>query len=558
LPLQNKLASVKNKQRTGHSPEVENILLKKRILKLESKIAALELINSLPSTSNNLYNDILDNIPLAILSLDTDGYLQLANISFSKLFDFDKTKLNTRIHINKFSPFKGTVLIKKINKLLDNQMQFDHEIKIGEIGNKESRFRSRGITILSDNDEVISYMIIIGDITKRKLAESNHIKAKEKAEEANMLKTAFLSNLSHEIRTPLNHILGFLELLLIDDISGEEREEYSTIVRGSSEVLLKRIDDIIDISKIETGQMDISKEKVNVIDFLVELFEDCKSLRSKYKRETVDFKINTLHDYTDIVLLTDPVKLRQILFSFIDNAFIFTQEGKVEIGFTIKDKNGICFYVKDTGVGIDSKHHESIFEHFRQVDNSSTRKIGGAGLGLAISRGLSQLLNGNISMQSKSGFGSAFYLSLPESIISLETKFISHSPADNIYDWKNSTILIAEYEEVDYNLLKVILSKTNAKLLRAKTGDEAIRIYHENKPDLILINFDLPVINGEEFAKIIKSKNSMIPIIAQIDFANEEDIKKSRNAGIDKLITKPIQKSNLLSTINDLIINSWF
>ncbi len=549
---------MKNKQRTGHSPEVENILLKKRILKLESKIAALELINSLPSTSNHLYNDILDNIPLAILSLDTDGYLQLANISFSKLFDFDKTKLNTRIHINKFAPFKGTVLIKKINKLLDNQMQFDHEIKLGEIGNKDSRFRSRGITILSDDDEVISYMIIIGDITKRKLAESNLIKAKEKAEEANMLKTAFLSNLSHEIRTPLNHILGFLELLLIDDISDEEREEYSTIVRGSSEVLLKRIDDIIDISKIETGQMDISKEKVNVIEFLGELFEECNALRTKYKREAVDFTVNTLHDYTDIVLLTDPVKLRQILFSFIDNAFIFTQEGKVEIGFNIKDKNGISFYVKDTGIGIDEKYHESIFEHFRQVDNSSTRKIGGSGLGLAISRGLSQLLNGSISMQSKPGVGSAFYLNLPESIISLETKFVSHSAVDSIYDWKNSTILIAEYEEVDYNLLKVMLGKTNARLLRAKTGDEAIRLYHENKPDLILINFDLPVINGEEFAKIIKSKNSMIPIIAQIDFANEDDIKKSRNAGIDKLITKPIQKSNLLNTINDLIINSWF
>ncbi len=549
---------MENKQRTGHSPEVENILLKKRILKLESKIATLELINSLPPASNSIYNDILDNIPLAILSLDTDGHLQLANLSFIKLFDFDKTKLNAKLHINKFRPFKGTTLIKKINKLLDNQMQFDHEINLGEIGNTETLFRSRGITILSDDDEVISYMLIIGDITKRRLAENNLIKAKEKAEEANMLKTAFLSNLSHEIRTPLNHILGFLELLLLNDTSNEERVEYSTIVRGSSEVLLKRIDDIIDISKIETGQMDIRKEKVNVIEFLADLYEDCKTFKTKYQRERVDFQINTLHDYTDVVLLTDPVKLRQIIISFVDNAFIFTQEGKVEVGFKIKDKNGICFYVVDTGVGIDAKHHESIFEHFRQVDNSSTRKIGGSGLGLAISRGLAQLLNGNIKMQSKLGMGSSFYLNLPESIISLETKSTIQLPADSVYDWKNSTLLIAEYEEVDYNLLKVILGKTNAKLLRAKTGDEAIRLYHENKPDLILINFDLPVINGEEFAKIIKSKNSMIPIIAQIDFANEENIKRAKISGIDKLITKPIQKSTLLNTINDLIINSWF
>lgn len=549
---------MENKQRTEQAPEVESVLLKRRILSLESELAALKLINSLPATSNHLYNDILDNIPLAILSLDTNGYMQLANMSFIKLFDFDKQKLNAKVHINKFNPFQGTALNKKINKLLDNQLQFDHEFKLDDIGNKDSRFRSRGITILSSEDEVVSYMIIIGDITKRKIAENNLIKAKEKAEESNQLKTAFLSNLSHEIRTPLNHILGFLELLLIAENSLEEREEYSTIVRDSSYVLLKRIDDIIDISKIETGQMDIRKEKVNVIDLLVDVYEDCKSFELKYNKEEVDLLLNNQHDYTDVVILTDPVKLRQIICNFVDNAFIFTTKGKIEIGFTIKNKNGICFYVKDTGIGIDIKHHESIFEHFRQVDNSSTRKVGGSGLGLAISRGLALLLNGSISMQSKPGIGSVFSLSLPESIISLETKSINYSSADPVYDWRNSTILIAEYEEVDYNLLKIILAKTKIKLLRAKTGDEAIRLYTENKPDLILINFDLPVVNGVEFAKIIKSKNSMIPIIAQIDFAYEDDINKAKAAGFDKLVTKPIQKSSLLNTINDLIINSWF
>jgi len=164
-------------------------------------------------------------------------------------------------------------------------MQFDHEIKLGEIGNKNSTFRTRGITIVSSDEEVISYLIIIGDITKRKIAEGNLIKAKEKAEEANMLKTAFLSNLSHEIRTPLNHILGFLELLLIDDTTSEERLEYSKFIRGSSEDLLKRIDDIIDISKIETGQMDVSKVRVNVIDFLEDLYGHCCTFKSKHHRE---------------------------------------------------------------------------------------------------------------------------------------------------------------------------------------------------------------------------------------------------------------------------------
>ena len=549
---------MKNKQITASTLEAENKLLKKRVLNLESEIALFKLSNSLPSALSNLYSDILNNVPLAILSLDTDGIMQIANTSFIKLFDFEEKNLMAKVNINKFKPFKGTILIKKINKLLDNQLQFDHEIKLGEIGDKESRFRSRGITILSPKGDVISYMLIIGDITKRKLAENSLIEAKEKAEESNLLKTAFLSNLSHEIRTPLNHIIGFLELLLIEETSVADRDEYSRIIRGSSEVLLKRIDDIIDISKIETGQMVTNVEKVNVIDFLVNLHDDCKNFKQKHNRESINFVLNSTHDYTKVVISTDPVKLRQVLFNIVDNAFIFTSSGKVEVGFTVEDKNGICFYVKDTGVGIDSEYHEIIFEHFRQVDNSPTREVGGSGLGLAISRGLAHLLNGNISMESSFGEGSVFYFNLPESIISLETKPANSLTTETVYDWSNTTILIAEYEEVDYNLFKILLRKTNVKLLRAKTGDEAIRLFHENNPDLILINYNLPVINGVEFAKIIRSKSSLLPIIAHIGFVNPDDDDIAKNAGIDRLIAKPIQKDRLLNTINDLIINSWF
>ena len=549
---------MKNKQVTTTSVEAENEFLRKRVLSLESEIALFKLSKSLPSTLSNLYSNILDNVPLAILGLDIDGNMQIANTSFIKLFDFDEQNLMSKVNINKFKPFKGTILIEKINELLDNQVQFDHEIKLGEIANSESRFRSRGITILSAKGDVLSYMLIIGDITKRKIAENNLIGAKEKAEESNLLKTAFLSNLSHEIRTPLNHILGFLELLLIEDTSAAEREEYSTIIRGSSDVLLKRIDDIIDISKIETGQMIINEEKVNAIDMLVDLYNDCGNFKQKYNKNNVSLVLNKNHDYTKVVITTDPVKLRQIIFSFVDNAFIFTSKGKIEIGFTIKDKNGICFYVKDTGVGIDKKHHETIFEHFRQVDNTPTRKVGGSGLGLAISRGLSHLLNGDIFMESKSGEGSVFYLNLPESIVSLETKPINSPSSDTSYDWSNTTILVAEYEEIDFNLIKIMLRKTNINLLRAKTGDEAIRLFHENNPDIILINYNLPVINGVEFAKIIRSKNLMLPIIAQIDFVNSNDDNIAKAAGIDKLIVKPIQKDRLLVAINDLIINSWF
>lgn len=549
-----------NKQKTGKSPEMENILLKKRILKLESKLAAYELISSLPVSSKSLYNDIFDNIPLAILSLDINGNFQLANSSFLKLFDLSKDQINSRLYISDFKPFKGSQLLKKINGLINNQRQFDHEIKIGEIGNKTNIFRSRGTTILSDDDEVLSYMIIIGDITKRMNAEKNLTTAKEKAEEANMLKTAFLSNLSHEIRTPLNHILGFLELILIEDITSSERVEYSSFIRNSSEDLMKRIDDIIDISKIETGQMDIRNDKIIVDEFLDDIYNSSQNLISKHNKHDIEFILKKCNDYTDVSVLSDPNKLKQIIFSFLDNAFIFTELGSVEIGYEIIGNNGISFYVKDTGVGIDQEHHKSIFEHFRQVDNSPTRTFGGSGLGLAISKGLASLLGGRIKVKSKPGEGSIFYLNLPESIVSLELKSGSSlpEPAENNYDWQNSTILIAEYEEVDFNLLKVILGKTNVNILRAKTGDEAIRLFHENQPDLVLINFELPVISGDELARIIKSKDAMVPIIARINYNDEEDIKRAKLSGIDKLITNPLQNATLLDSINDLIIKGWF
>ena len=304
--------------------------------------------------------------------------------------------------------------------------------------------------------------------------------------------------------------------------------------------------------------MDVRKERVNAIDLLKDIHDSSKKYKIKHKKPAVNLSFSYDKNFSEVKILTDPVKLKKIIHSFVDNAFVFTNSGEIEIGFTIKDNNSISYFVKDTGVGIETKYHESIFEHFRQVDNSSTRSIGGSGLGLAISRGMATLLSGNITMQSKPGVGSVFYLNLPDSIVALKTHSQIQSFEDYIYDWRNTTILLAEYVEVDLNLKKVILSKTGAKIIRAKTGDEAIRLYHENNPDIVIINYDLPVINAIEFANIIRSKNSMIPILAETDYISDKIIELSRQAGIDKILAKPIQKDTLLNNINDLIINRWF
>nr|HPR62165.1 ATP-binding protein [Prolixibacteraceae bacterium] len=235
------------------------------------------------------------------------------------------------------------------------------------------------------------------------------IVAKNKAEESDRLKSAFLANVSHEIRTPMNGILGFLELLTEPDLSENQKEMYLDIMNKSGQRLLETINDIIELSKIESGQMNVNIEAVNIyeiIDFQYKFFAPkvfAKGIELQLVQGNVDGGFN---------LLTDKVKLNGILTNLMNNALKYTDEGKIKIGANIEiDK--VVFYVEDTGIGIPSDKQLSIFERFNQVDNRLTRTKEGAGLGLSIVKAYVQLLDGNIWLESELGKGSCFYFSLP-------------------------------------------------------------------------------------------------------------------------------------------------
>ncbi|MFA5417592.1 MAG: ATP-binding protein [Bacteroidales bacterium] len=530
--------------------------LRDRIQELEARISQYEHTISELELKNIAHIDVINHVPLAMISLDAFGYIKLINSSFSKLFDYAQANQNQHIHISRFLQFDDNKLSEKISRLLDDHIQFDIETKISDLGASDSYFRVRGISITNGGGKATAHLIIIGNITQRRLAEKNLILAKEKAEEGNILKTAFLSNLSHEIRTPLNHILGFLELLLMEDLPSEDREEYTQIVRGSSDILLKRIEDVINISKIETRQMDVHNDNLAVAEIVKNVFSESKRIQHQHNKQNLQVVINEQTEYGNLIISADIRKVHQILINFLDNAVIFTNVGKIEIGYFVENKNGVCFYVKDPGIGIAPEFHESIFEHFRQVDNSPTRVVGGSGLGLAIASGMAKLMNGFISLDSTPGQGSTFYLHLPESIISVDSVLPANKQVVSEYNWIDKNIMVADYELVNFNLINVMLAKTKANLHWAKTGENLMSHLKERKEDLIVLDVDIPGIPLVELIDLIKQQHNEVRILAignELELEQTEMLEKSQ---VDKILFKPIEKATLLQEINRLLTDA--
>ena len=379
--------------------------------------------------------------------------------------------------------------------------------------------------------------------------------AKNKAEESDRLKTAFLSNMSHEIRTPMNAIIGFSHLLKDPNMTNDNLNNYVDIITERGNQLLNIINDIIDISKIESGKISINKNACNVnqlFDELYTMFYNTKELTKKSHLELRYVKPDVLED---IIINTDTTRLKQILSNLIDNAIKFTQAGFVEMGYSMIENKGskkIQFYVKDSGIGISHENRSLIFNRFRQIDESHTRLFGGTGIGLSISQNLAELLGGDLIVESKKGEGSTFYLTLPyETVTIVKTpKEIKKSKETDI-DWNNKTILITEDNPSSFLLLKTILEKTNARILHSSNGKDAVELCHNN-PDInaVLMDIQLPIMNGYDATRKIKLYRKDLPVIAQTAHALAEDEVKSKNAGCDDYLVKPIQREKLFAVLS--------
>ena len=407
----------------------------------------------------------------------------------------------------------------------------------------ELLLRDKNVEIEAQNEE---YLQLNEELTQ---TNEELFYAKEKAEESDRLKSAFLANMSHEIRTPMNGILGFTELLKDQDNTDDTRKKYIDIIEKSGYRMLNIINDIISISKIEAGQLEIYLTETNIIEQLDYIFTFFKN---EVEQKGCELRWNHKPYQEKEIIVTDKEKLYAILMNLVKNAIKFTSIGYIEIGYTRK-KDFLEFYVRDTGTGIPESQSELIFERFRQGSESLTRNYEGAGLGLSICKAYVEMLGGQIRVESKVGKGSCFYFTIPvkkNNESDNETEYSEQYSDEKIAPLKKAIILVAEDDDSSTDLLSMILQPLYADLLFVKNGIDAVNICRENGSiDIVLMDSKMPVLDGYSATKEIRTFNKEIIIIAQTAFAMAGEREKALEVGCNDYISKPYAKSTLLSLI---------
>ena len=501
---------------------------------------------------------IIDTVPHMIYVKDMEGKFIMANKYTAEVYGLSVEELEGKYQHEVHENEKEVELFIKedISVIKNNKTIFIPERHFTFADGVQHILQTIKIPFrfVSGEDAVIGVSF---DVTEQKKFELDLQKAKERAEESDKLKTAFLANMSHEIRTPMNAIVGFSELLNDPALNADIRKEYIDLINENSRILLNLIEDIIDVAKIEADQIKIVRSvcQVNrIIDELAQLFrEEVTRLGKK------NLKVFTHKEIDDkkFSIRTDPLRFRQILNNLLGNAVKFTQEGFIEFGYNTSAGDRLLFYVKDTGIGLPEDKIKIIFERFRQAEESTTREYGGTGLGLTISKKLVELLDGEMWVQSQPGEGSTFYFTLPWTETDGTGKDEKEILDDFEADWSGKTILVAEDEESNFELVSAILAGKNLNILHAVNGKQAVELFrkHQNEIDLVLMDIRMPEMSGYEATGIIKKIHPDVIVISLTAYAMAEDRDKSIAAGCNDHISKPIRPADLIKTIRKYFDN---
>ena len=498
----------------------------------------------------------VEQSPNIIFITDTDGIIEYVNPTTYKSTGYTSEDLigqNPRIFSSGETPRGEYVkLWESIKSGNDWNGEFLNKKKNGEL-----YWEAASISpILNNKGVIINFLAVKKDITQDKIILNELIEAKEHAEESDRLKSAFLANISHEIRTPMNGILGFAELLKMPELTPDVQEGYIHIIEQSGKRMLNIINDIVDISKIEAGQMNIHLEEVDVNQLLRDLMvffapeANSKGIRISLKNDLAD---------ENCMIQTDHTKLAQILSNLIKNAIKFTQEGSIEFGYRVvgashalslpKHSLSLQFFVRDTGVGIPDDQINVIFERFRQGSVSLTRAYEGAGLGLSISKAFVEMLEGQIEVKSEVGKGSVFQFQLPYHSVDSVLPQANESKASSIHP-KPFHVLIAEDDETSLIYIKAILENENIILFEAVNGLQAVEsVKKYPEIELVLMDMKMPQMDGYEATRQIKKLRPTLQVIAQTAYSFAEEKEKAEQAGCDEYLSKPIRKQILLEII---------
>lgn len=476
-------------------------------------------------------------IKTLLKSFNADRMPMTKMVFFSKAERLFSLELNiSKLHLPSFSQ-EGLLVLANSNANDDvNENKYSQTI----MSESEEKIKLQYENFAALNNELKEANKLIANMSADLLI------ANKKAEEHEKLKSAFLANMSHEVRTPINGIVGFSQLLLKEDQSVEERREFIEIIQNCSQQLLDIINDIIDISKIDTNQISLKISQVNLNHLMRDMFH---FFHPKAESGNLDLEVSFGLPADNLQVELDDARLRQVLMHVIGNAIKFTPKGKVNFGYTVR-AGYLEFFVEDTGVGIPQDMIRSVFDRFIQVETGLSRQAGGTGLGLSIAEALINKMGGEIWAQSVVDVGSTFYFTIPlvrSGLSPIELDLATSNPKDTP---RSVNIIIADDNEINYMYLKELLKELNPILTWATNGQEVLDIVKNNENiDLVLMDIKMPLMDGYEATREVKKLRPNLPVIAQTAYAMAGDRDKALEAGCDEYITKPINKEHFQNMI---------
>jgi len=513
--------------------------------------------------SEEKFRTLTENSRDHIIRLDHEGKILYCNSSFLNEYGFDinETLNKTFYQITNFPEEFKKGLWSKVNDVLRNGMSNSFELVIHYKG----RYLVFDWTITPETNvagESRSVLMVGRDYTRRKKVEQDLLVAKDKAESADKLKSAFLANMSHEIRTPLNAIVGFANLLKEDMIDDIEKEEYINIINKSSDNLMMLINDIIDLARIESGQLSLLRSTIDVHEMLNSIYATFKQRAKAEKGDNVSIILLTPENQKKLLILADENRLIQIFNNLMGNALKFTTSGYVEFGYSFSG-SFIRFYVHDTGIGIVPEKHSIIFDQFRQADENVSKKYGGTGLGLTICKRLVEAMGGEIGILSEPGNGAEFYFNIPfvpveeevspkENLLELEDEDIIQEIAPvKRYEWPDKMILLVDDSSSAHLQMRKYLEKTGVMVISARTEKSARELLRKRTDiNMVLMDIQMPGLNSETFVQNIKKEGIKVPIIAQTPALKTDQRAKILKAGYDELVLKPVNREELLDKMD--------